>query len=384
MGLGDFLLGSKEERASMAEGKELGKLRTKRKLSYEEGQKREAAFSAWVKVRMRQALMAGGLAAILGVTGGRLMPEESEPAPLQVRRAASAQADPETSMTQREKEFQSLLEREKDRLESKEKWLANLQMVVDKTDDAQAQEVLSFLRANAAVFAPVDVVPERTGGILLEEMTGDYQLGMVPLVQRDKHLRGVWAQLADSNLPKTGEAGAVAHFLHQDKLLVLKGHIPFSDLFAGIVLAHEGEHARRYLTEPYPLYTAEQFSDAERRVHDFQNRLMLSVGGEAYETALVEAAEMIKKAMVKTGSKPGGTIVQIGGYDERLDEAFGPALSSFERATRISHFLIHANFVVVDEAFADDPALATQMRNRVYQMFVFGGEGREEHRLEDL
>lgn len=127
-----------------------------------------------------------------------------------------------------------------------------------------------------------------------------------------------------------------------------------SQTFKGILLAHEGLHVMRFLEHPYEEQSEEEYCEEERIAHEFQNRLMLALGGRAYENLLQAEANRLYADVKKSGRRVSEAFSEKGKYHAEMDAIFGPALSDYEREFRETGLWIHANFIVIDRYVKKD------------------------------
>lgn len=250
------------------------------------------------------------------------------------------------------------------RLREKQAWLKTLEDLVKKTKNPKAQAVLDFVRDNGIVGLPRIGGDGRMEVQVPEEPEGVSWFNFVPLVKEDEDLGGAWQQYTVTSIA-AGGIGAAAHFLPGLRTIIVKGNAPMSDTFKGIMFAHEGFHARTYLSDPYNWEDRHTFCKRERDAHNFQDELMVELGGATYKAVLEDEIERMGTILTAGGSKVGGAHVGRAEYDARLEQAFGASLSDYEKATRGTQVWIHANFEMIDSAFPN-PMEAKEEKAELY------------------
>jgi len=260
----------------------------------------------------------------------------------------------------------------KQRLLEKQAWLKTLEELVRKTKNPEAKLVLEFVRDNGIVGLPRVMEGGQMGIQVLEKPKGDFAswFNFVPLVKEDEALGGAWEGYTATNIPASGlDALAVAHFLPGLRAIIVKGNTPMSDIWRGIMFAHEGFHAKTYLAAPYDLENRHTFCEKERDAHNFQNELMVKLGGATYQTALEDEMQRMNTVLTAGGLEVGEAHVGRAEYDARLEQAFGPSLSDYEKAARGTQFWMHANFQMIERSFLD-PIKAEEEKAEVYCSIV--------------
>lgn len=163
-----------------------------------------------------------------------------------------------------------------------------------------------------------------------------------------------------------------ANFSPANNNIGIKEYEPTSDSWKGIMLLHEGLHAHRYMTEHYDWLDSRIYCYKEVEAHQFQNRLMLHLGGAAYQEAL---RKEIERSLNTVREEKGNVIKMFASrsvYDVRLDEAFGPAQSDFERDSRQTSLWIHAQFEIL-ERYA--PPAEVEEKKAVFLKTIYVGNG---------
>ena len=234
---------------------------------------------------------------------------------------------------------------EKSREGYRDEWFAAAQKVADQTGDPQALEIIRFLKENSVLAEP------RINGYIkiLEKPRGPNWCVLVPFTEKDVAMGGIWATRSSGSATH-----AAASFMPDSRIIVIKSQVPCSEIWKGLLLLHEGNHAYCYIHERYDWQNDVVFSEKERDTHEFENRITAKIGGKAYddflEKLIVEIVEETKKASKIT---EGRFIVHRTREYPELDEIFGTPESELERAYRATGVWIHAYFLIFDRTFVD-------------------------------
>lgn len=220
----------------------------------------------------------------------------------------------------------------------KQKWMNELSKL--GKIDVHAQAIHDFLKENAILGAPV-----AQGLKFIEQGKTPTWVGLT-FVTEDDTKNPTWEHYSTKNLVSS------AHYLPDKRTIIMKNDAPVSDSWKGILLAHEGLHAKEMVTAPYDWEDPETFDEHEVGAHTFQNSLMTKIGGDRYQKALEEEIKRSREVIKKTG--PGAFEKYFPArqeYSPAFDEVFGPCESQFERDTRGTQIWIHALFKMIDQDF---------------------------------
>lgn len=215
-------------------------------------------------------------------------------------------------------------------------WMSNAESIANKTHDPEAMGVVSFLKEKAVVAEPIK------GGYRAPSQTNDGTVFIMPLVEKDKKIDEYYRSHIESRQ-------TIANYSNEYRILQLNESIPTSGLWKGILLLHEGMHAKVHAEKQYEPEDPKTFSEGERDAFIFEGRLMTLLGGESYKAALLKKLEELKEGIKEEGRDmrfPGSGL-----YDNVLDEAFGLALSEREQDTRQTAVWINAVFQLFDERY---------------------------------
>lgn len=227
-----------------------------------------------------------------------------------------------------------------DRPEIWREWLSAAETVARCTKNRQAKEVWQFLTENGTVSQP-----HFLGFQYLEANKARNWFAAVPIMPGDEGVSQHWQKMCQTNQ-------AAAHFLPDMRAIIVKPGL--SPLWRGILLLHEGNHARSWIRTPYDWQDQQIFSEKERDTHTFQNHLMEALGGQRYRELLHREVQRIL-TVAKEGEGPLGSFLPTREeYNPEFDEIFDPAESEFDQALRQTHFWLHAVFNFLETYFKGD------------------------------
>lgn len=215
-------------------------------------------------------------------------------------------------------------------------WLADFRDIVVKTNDTEARELLEVAKHS------VVAIPTETGVLIIGKKTDDTAPRIIPLLPSDKQYtlwKGFFTETAMADFVSLYGAS-----------IVLRNDAPISPLFRGIIFAHETRHLRFFQEHPYEIRSNRAYCEEERDTHEFENRLLLKIGGEPYKQLLLKEINHLSAKQ----SAEGVSFPLKAAYNYELDKIFGPALSDSERATREAALLIDTVFRFIDAHFNGD------------------------------
>ncbi len=234
---------------------------------------------------------------------------------------------------------------EQQRITAKRNWIADAQLVYQRTQDPEAKMVLDMILSNTVAVAPA---PQ---GIKFLEAArpGSPWTALLPMISSDQMLVAMQPKFSGQFL---------ATYQQDLRVMFVREYLPTSQIFRGLMLLHEAHHAGDLLYQPYDSQNPQMFAAKERDVHNFQNRLMSKLGGARYKQLLDAEVRRLRAGLLKNGLK--GVQIQPGGltsitfprrtpYNPGLDEALTPALSQMEKDTRQTHFWFHAIFTLYEQ-----------------------------------
>jgi hypothetical protein len=250
---------------------------------------------------------------------------------------------------------------DKKRIEIVNEWMDLAGRVAARTGDAEALQVISFFQQNVIIGRPGESLPQDGAKVIgVQNATWtEKSFSIVPLISGDESIAPVWKDHME------GAAGA--SFSPAGRVMVIKSHAQFSDLWKGMLLLHEGHHARSFLTKRYDYQDLHTYCEKERDTHAFQNRVISRLGGDPYYDVLAAEVAFIEEANRLEGSKPPAGWLPHGSGKHTLDSVFGPPLSLEEQSVRAAHFVIHAHFELIDRHNKVDPSeMKTAFMNCMY------------------
>ena len=212
-------------------------------------------------------------------------------------------------------------------------------------------DVYKFMDQHANPCIPFSVVRGDQIGGGLNPMARPLQAGdfaLAVFMQTDRDIV-FWQQALNGNF--------FAAYHPDNRVLVLKEYEATSKAWKGIMFLHEGLHAMRCLTEPYDWTDERTFCLKEREAHELQNSAAAATGGPIYQSMLADEVQRVGTQL----REHNGT--RVGPYDMRFDQAYGPALSPEEQATRSKSIWIHAVFIQIEnEHLGPDETMNKQAR----------------------
>lgn len=250
---------------------------------------------------------------------------------------------------------------EKNRFVLRATWLNDAKEVAEKSGDSEAMGIISFIEKNSALSEPT---PQ--GARLLESGNGPLWFSFVPIVVGDDSMGPMWEKYYSPM-----GSGGVANFQPDARGLVIKSHIKMTPFWRGIILLHEGRHAREFITRQYDWKDTQMFCGEERDTHDFQNRVTLKLGGKRYHDLVLSLAMDIEGKLKTKGYKPGQAVVHRSSHIPELEEIFTPAQSTLEKDYRESSVWIHANFLLLEQTFG----VEAPEKKALYLKTIYSGTG---------
>jgi len=230
---------------------------------------------------------------------------------------------------------------DKSRIERKLEWLKLTEDVVRKINCKEADEVFHFLKQSM-----IAASPNIRGFVFLEAAKTKNWIAIVPLLDADKNLSEDWNSLL--------EKPAVAHFLSEQRAIVVRDDVPFSSVGKALVLLHEGYHAYLFVKNPYTEQDNREYSYEEVKAHAFQNKVMLLLGGKKYQAILDREVARISDEAKKSGEEIGSVFSYDPNSNPEMASVFGEPQSPMEKFFTRTSVWIHANFVFLEKNFKGD------------------------------
>jgi hypothetical protein len=227
---------------------------------------------------------------------------------------------------------------ELERISNKQEWQQLLSELANDSKNALVKEVVEFFIANA-----ITVIPHHQNARVLESAEGKpHWFSFTAITQQDANQGSFWKHLAEGSK-------AIAHFLPDQKLLLVKQDVASTKIWKQLVIAHETLHAKRMLEQPYDWTDEKTLCYKEVEAHELQIALIIELV-PGYEALLTQEGErMIADGNTK-GYKPGETY-QMPTLDfyKNMHLLFGPPLSHMEKQFRESSTQIHAIFYLINK-----------------------------------
>jgi hypothetical protein len=240
-------------------------------------------------------------------------------------------------------------------------FLKQAENVAKTTGDKQAKAVLEYLNYYAVI-----VKPQPEGVMFLEQGKSDKWIGIMPMMEKDvveqketkigEYLRNLFENCSFS-----------ANYLPDQNVIVLRDQMSCTDIWKGLVLLHEGNHALTMANAPYDWHDLKIFSAAEAETHIFENGLIEKLGGQPYADFLKKQIADIKANERERKTPPCEEFpTRTGNYPE-LDEIFGRPLSQFEDDLRGTHVWLDIVFRIIDEDCQTPPKTKAGLLRVMYE-----------------
>lgn len=233
--------------------------------------------------------------------------------------------------------------------------------MANSSGDRAALALLHFVENNAVLARP----EARGMRVLKEAKVGSPQwFTLALLTEDDAKTSPVWANYYH------GQPGAAAHFLPDEKTLLMKEYDNLTPSWRGIIFGHEAFHAGDFTRQPYNWKDSGVYAMHETMAHEFENTLIEHEGGEAYGQYIDDQVEKLVQANAQ--AREGAMAVMQSSYGPELDKIFGPAESKFEMDLRGTHISIHATFAYIDRNYPSEERMAKKMNylSSIYQTGV--------------
>jgi hypothetical protein len=221
-------------------------------------------------------------------------------------------------------------------------WLSAVKDIVEKTNDSQAKEIYEFIQDSALL-----AEPHESGAKFLQGSRPDqkYYFALVMMKEGDDKVGGNWKGAYSYD---TGGA----NFIPDSQMMILKSHLPTSDIYKGIIFLHEGRHAREFITRRYDGQNPKTFCEEERDTHEFQNRITSKLFGKEYDELVDKLSMELETTLKLEGFSPGEALAPRARPLNEFDTLI-PVNSETERNFRDTSIWIHGNFRMLERAFGE-------------------------------
>ncbi len=232
-------------------------------------------------------------------------------------------------------------------------WVGSMEMVANKANDAEAKEVVAFIKAHGVLMALLRDTNRQAEGYIIGQDKPE-RLPVLPLLASDAKKSAITAAYLKEPV--------LASYSPQYRSLRLQPGVsnPYIQGFLG---GHEVQHALEHRRKP-ELFEGRmlELKHPELPAYRLQHRLMLKCGGKPYARLLEREVQRLRHEMKRLGLKVGYAFPAPALYNHGLDAIFGPATTEAEQAFWISHLYIQAAWQLLDEDY-HAPDLEEAKRN---------------------
>lgn len=236
-----------------------------------------------------------------------------------------------------------------------DEWLQSVKVVIEKTQDKRAIELMNALAVGRLC------MPTKDGFAFLESPAEDFWIAVIPILPEDIALNPRFAQ--------NGETYAGATFSPETNVMILQA-AKLTPKLRGVLFLHELDHADRFFTTRYDWKDPRTFCHEERKVHEDQNRWFSQLGGKPYDTVVNTEVERQKKFLAEKKMEIGVAFLEHEPSYPKLDAIFGKSLSKQETDFRSTQVWIHAQFRLI-EGVADVPDEAKDERKALFLKTIY-------------
>lgn len=236
--------------------------------------------------------------------------------------------------------------------------MANAEKIVKQSGNKEAAGVLKFLQEHA-------VLGSRTSDgktILYQDITTNTLVAFVPLFPEDTN--GLFTMKMSRDI--SGDIGNYLHDTNGRGTILVRVDHHFSWYNQGATTLHEGNHAKGRFDRGNKPETPQDTELDELRVWEFERMLHLQIGGKNFEHVVAREMKMILGRVGANISTVGDTLYGPLPYDNELDIAFGPAVSTIDRNVRRTAVSTEAYFRLMQANFTGD-----ELRRRKLKFMLF-------------
>lgn len=242
------------------------------------------------------------------------------------------------------------------RQQMQKRFISDACSIAKETADKEALDICAYLKAN--VITSMNIGSEL---ITFDTETKNQPIPML-VVMGD--------ELSEIGLSLNENLIAAVLPLRPTPLMIVRVKF-LSRLVGGIVVLHEGEHARFFYSLPKdsPALTPLEMALEEVRAYEFQIRLIGKIGGKKYAAVVADMVERLKKngpPMTEEESEKLGE-----SHFASIDEIFGTS-DDAERRFFLSMIYLESKFQLVDQSLPDKE-LAANVKAAIYLSSVEGG-----------
>jgi hypothetical protein len=237
---------------------------------------------------------------------------------------------------------------EQERIAIVEKWLKAGDEVARKSNNEAAINVMVFLREYSVPAIPLWSDSDKIALSPLKPLPkADFSSMIVPLIPSDATHGGFWE--------KAWKSANRAFFFIPDKgntpLIVLKDY-KMSELWAGILLIHEGSHAYVYASGMLEENeTDKELKNAyyELETYTLQGWILEALGGKEY---LAIRNKEVKRIRAEISKKK--NLKPLIGRTKELEDMFGESLSDEESGAKNDALFCDAMLTYFDQRYGKD------------------------------
>jgi hypothetical protein len=231
------------------------------------------------------------------------------------------------------------------RAPARDQLLKNAERIVDLTKDGEAREILQFLKDRHILG-----LISSNGTSVLEPINPQSIIAFAPIFPEDvKYYLAMKPLVGESRQLHASVFGS-----EKRMTLAIRFDYKMSWFAEGIIVLHEGKHAKNLFTRGYAISDAKKYCAEEVEVRDFDRRLQALVGKSHYENVIDHCVKKIKRDLKIHNLEVGEAFCDLIEYDDELDMAFGKAESDRDRSGRSIWIHIDSNFRLLEAKFSGD------------------------------
>ena len=225
----------------------------------------------------------------------------------------------------------------RERMPYYEKYLQLAGEIAEQTGDAEAKEVMQFLKEKTILGAPIPL------GIVINGPIGNearLTIKLIPFLASDRWPGTMWESY--------GAHQTITLFDGPMRYILVYEYIEASPKWKGLLILTSAHAAFRFLLEPVPRSDQVKNLKLQAGSFEFMLRLLNKMGGLPYYRAV--RTEVIKSRLqMVTEGKRSFELLHSGLANSDLEPVFGAPLSPFERSNRQAIFSINIGFQLIEE-----------------------------------